>query len=111
MRKFVKKIQKSDEGTKTLWTWILTIALGSIVILAWIAYLNLTVDKISFDNLVNPPKETSFRDTFAAGVLAIRAQAAQGARILNRENLLDVIVPQKDFVYNDLEKIMEVRLP
>ncbi len=111
MRKFIKKVQKSDEGTKTLWTWILTIAIGSVVILAWIAYLNLTVDKISFDNLVNPPKETSFRETFIAGVLAIRTQAAQGARVLNRENLLDIIVPQKDFVYDGLEKIREIKLP
>lgn len=103
MRKFIKKIQKSDEGTKTLWTWILTIALGSVVVLAWIGYLNLTIPS------TNP--QTSFRDTFVAGIIAIRAQAAQGARILNRENLFDIIIPQKDFIYDDLEKIKPTNLP
>ncbi len=111
MKRFIKKIQKSDQGTKTLWTWILTIALGSVVVLVWIAYLNLTVQKISFDGVINPPKEISFRDTFVAGVLAIRNQASQGARILNRENLFDIIIPQKDFVYDNLEKIKLVTLP
>ena len=111
MRKFIKKVQISDEGMKTLWTWILTTALGSVVVLVWIIYLNLTVEKISFDKLINPPQEISFRDTFAAGILAIRAQATQGARILNRENLLDIIVPQKDFVYDDLEIIKITNLP
>lgn len=103
MRKFIKRVQKSDQGTKTLWTWILTTALGSVVVLAWIGYLNLTIPS------TNP--QTSFRDTFVAGIMAIRAQATQGARILNRENLLDIIVPQKNFVYKNLEKNMEVRLP
>src|SRR3989344_2721091 len=102
MKKFIKKVQKSDEGTKTLWTWILTIALGSVVIMAWVGYLNLTVEKVSYDQLVNPPKEISFKDTFVAGVLAIRSQAIQGVRILNRENFLDIIIPQKNFVYKDL---------
>ena len=108
LKKTIKRIQKSDESTRQLWLWLLTISSGLVIVLLWLVYINASIDRIGS---ADGRPHSSFFSTFNAGLLSIREQAVEGIRVLMREKSYSIEIPQKTFVYGELEKIPKIQLP
>lgn len=111
LNKSIRKIQNSDERTKTSWLWGLTISISLIVIIIWFNYLNLNIEKISYKEIVNITPTPSFLATFRLGLESLKDQVANGLNIILSERAVDIEIAKQDFVYKDLNRIPITQLP
>ena len=108
LRKTIKRIQKSDEGVRQKWLWLLTIVCGLFIILFWLAYINTVISQIG---AAETSPNNSFFAVFGAGLLSIREQTVDGLSFLLEEKSYDIEMPVRTFVYNELEPAVKVSLP
>src|SRR3989344_8010064 len=83
MFKFLEKIQNSDEQTKRIWMFVLTVISMGVVIFVWLAYFNNLVS--SFEQPVRVAEEPSgftFWQTMKKGMNVVYGEFMNKLRFL-----------------------------
>lgn len=118
MRKFINKLQNSDEQTKKLWLFILSGVSMAVVVSFWVLYMDSTLAKVS-----GPAKNTEvlaqvsevqnsdapgFFAIFSAGVKTIFDVVKD--KLAVRNNII-IESPERNFVAEEVEPISATKLP
>jgi hypothetical protein len=106
-KKFIKKLQSSDEHIKQRWLWGLTAVSGFVVVLVWSFYISLTVEKINDQRI----RKHTLSQVLSAGLQSVKKDISYGLNSVLQSRTITLNQPERKFVYEEIEKTEIVKLP
>jgi len=119
LKRFIKRLQRSNDAAKKRWLVILTAASSLLVIILWVGYLKLAVVAVAVPSGGLAGDQPGFWGTLKNGFSAVRDKTTFGlansyvyfSKKAQTKNQFTIRRSGQDFIYGDLEKLPTRPLP
>lgn len=113
IKNFISRIQNSDEATKKFWLFVSSGVTMAIVVVFWLAYMNMTVAQVEQPSAALPQRTTNdqrlttndepgFFTIFFAGLKTIYDQIQN--KIVSATNNISIENPRRNFQLDRYEE-------